>query len=170
MNLLFDFTVDKATSTIYITREFAADLDLVWDAFTKAEILDQWMGPKPWRVQTKEMDFREGGRWLYAMISPENVAARWSLAEFVEIQPKSSFTTKNSFSDENGNPINTGFTFSLTKNSFKARAEKTTVQIVKKMASLAELEHFIAGGYYEKGIAMGMNNLDEYLLTVVTSK
>jgi uncharacterized protein YndB with AHSA1/START domain len=170
MNLLFDFTVDKVTATIYVTREFAADLDLVWDAFTKAEILDKWMGPKPWRVQTKEMDFREGGRWLYAMISPENVAARWSLAEFVEIQPKSSFTTKNSFSDENGNPINTGFTFSLTKNSFKAGAEKTTVQIVKKMASLAELEQFIAGGYYEKGTAMGMNNLDEYLLTLVTNK
>jgi uncharacterized protein YndB with AHSA1/START domain len=67
MNLLFDFTVDKNTATIYVTREFAADLDLVWDAFTKAEILDQWMGPKPWRVKTKEMDFREGGRWLYTM-------------------------------------------------------------------------------------------------------
>ena len=170
MNLLFDFTVDKATATIYVTREFAADLDLVWDCFTKAEMLDQWMGPKPWRVQTKEMDFREGGRWLYAMVSPENVAIRWSLAEFVEILPKSSFTTKNSFSDENGNSIDTGFTFSLTKNSFKAGAEKTTVQIVKKMASLDELEQFIAGGYYEKGTAMGMNNLDEYLRSLVASK
>jgi uncharacterized protein YndB with AHSA1/START domain len=171
MNLLFDFTVDKNTATIYVTREFAADLDIVWDAFTKAEILDRWMGPKPWRVETKEMDFRVGGRWLYTMISAENVpAGRWSLAEFVDIQPKTSFTTKNSFSDENGNPVNSGFTFSMTKNSFKAGLEKTTVQIVKKMAGLAELEQFIAGGYYEKGIAMGMNNLDEYLSTLVTSK
>ncbi len=171
MNLLFDFTVDKATATIYVTREFAADLDLVWDAFTKADILDQWMGPKPWRVQTKEIDFREGGRWLYTMISPENITpTRYSLAEFVEIQPKSSFTTRNSFSDENGDPINTDFTFSLTTNSFQARAEKTTVQIVKKMASLAELEQFIVGGYYEKGTAAGMDNLDEYLRTLVTSK
>ena len=168
MNLLFDFTVDKATATIYVTREFAADLDLVWDAWTKAEILDQWMGPKPWRVQTKEMDFREGGRWLYAMISPENVA-RWSLAEFVEIQPKSSFTTKNSFSDENGDPINTGFSFSLTKNSFKAGSDKTTVQIVKKMASLAELEQFIAMGYKE-GIAVVLDILDEYLRTVAANR
>ena len=169
MNLLFDFTVDKATSTIHITREFAADLDLVWDAFTKAEILDQWMGPKPLRVQTKEMDFREGGRWLYAMISAENVTLGWSLAEFIEIQPKFSFTTKNSFADENGNPVNSGFTFSITKNSFKAGDKKTTVQIVKKMASLAELEKFVSLGYKE-GVAMGMKNLDEYLLTVVTSK
>lgn len=165
MNLLFDFTVDKATATIYITREFAADLDLVWDAWTKAEILDQWMGPKPWRVKTKEMDFRVGGRWLYTMVSPENVATRWSLAEFVEIHPKSSFTTKNSFSDENGNPIDTGFTFSMTTNSFKAGAGITTVQIVKKMASLSELEQFVEMGYKE-GMAMVMRNLDEYLHTL----
>ena len=59
-----------------------------------------------------------------------------------------------------------GFTFSMTKNSFKAGGEKTTVQIVKKMASLAQLEQFIAGGY-KKGLAMGMSNLDEYLLTLV---
>lgn len=170
MNLLFDFTVDKDTATIYITREFAADLDLVWDAFTKAEILDQWMGPKPWRVQTKEMDFREGGRWLYTMVSPENVSTgRWSLAEFVEIQPKSSFTTKNSFSDENGDPINSGFTFSMTKNSFKAGAEKTTVQIEKKLASLAELEQFVAMGYKE-GMAMVMSNLDEYLKNLASNR
>ncbi len=170
MNLLFDFTVDKATATIHITREFAADLDLVWDAWTKAEILDQWMGPKPWRVQTKEMDFRVGGRWLYTMISPDNVVpTRYSLAEFVEIQPKSSFTTKNSFSDENGNPLDTGFTFSMTTNSFKAGGEKTTVQIVKKMASLAELEQFVSTGYKE-GMAMVMGNLDEYLRGFATGK
>src|SRR6476619_6697034 len=102
MNLLFDFTVDKETCTIHVTREFAADLDLVWDAFTNAAILDQWVGPKPYRVQTKEMDFRVGGRWLYSMVNAENVSmGRYSLAEFIEIQPKSSFTTKNSFSDEN---------------------------------------------------------------------
>ena len=127
-------------------------------------MLDQWMGPKPWRVQTKEMDFREGGRWLYAMISPENVAARWSLAEFVEIQPKSSFTTRNSFSDENGDPLHTVLTSSLTTNSFQAGAETTTVQMVKKMAGLAELEQFIAMGYKE-GMAIVMRNLDEYLRT-----
>jgi uncharacterized protein YndB with AHSA1/START domain len=169
MSLLFDFTVDKATATIYVTREFAAGLDLVWDAWTKAEILDQWMGPKPWRAQTKEMDFREGGHWLYTMISPENVAGRWILHEFIEIRPKSSFTTKNSFCDENGNPINTGFTSSLTTNSFKAGVGATTVQIVKKMASLSELEQFIATGYKE-GTALVMGNLDEYLLTLVTNK
>ena len=169
MDLHFDFTVDRDTATIHITREFAADLDLVWDAFTKAEILDQWMGPKPWRVQTKQMDFREGGRWLYTMVSPDNAPGRWSLAEFIEIKPKSSFTTKNSFSDENGNPINTGFTYSITTNSFKAGAATTTVHISKKLASLAELEQFVSTGYKE-GFTMSMQNLDEYLLSITSNK
>jgi|SRR6516165_8686861 uncharacterized protein YndB with AHSA1/START domain len=168
MSLLFDFTVDKATNTIHVTREFAADLDLVWDAFTKSEMLDQWSAPKPWKARTKQMDFREGGRWLYAMISPENVAF-WSLVEFIEIQYKSSFSTKNSFCDENGNPVTTGFTSSLTKNSFKAGAGTTTVQIVKKMANLSELEQFLARGFKE-GLSAGLANLDEYLLTLVTNK
>jgi uncharacterized protein YndB with AHSA1/START domain len=169
MDLLYDFTVDKATNTIHITREFAADRDQVWDAFTKAEILDQWMGPKPYRVQTKEMNFRVGGRWLYAMMNAENVALGWSLAEFLEINPKDDFTTKNSFSDENGNHADTGFTFSITKNSFKANGNKTTVQIEKKMESLAQLERFVSTGYKE-GLAIGMKQLDEYFLSLVTSK
>jgi uncharacterized protein YndB with AHSA1/START domain len=168
MNLLFDFTADKATATIYITREFAADLDLVWDAFTKAEILDQWMSPKPWRGQTKELDFREGGRWLHAMISPENVT-RWSMAEFITIQPKTHFTTKNYFCDEHGDPDNTHFTYSLTENFFEAGAETTTVKIVKKMSGLAQLEQFVQGGFKE-GTVMIMNSLDEYLRSLVTTK
>jgi len=166
MNLLFDFTVDKATKTIHITREFAADLDLVWDAFTKAEILDQWTAPKPWKARTKEMDFREGGRWLYAMVSPQD-AKHWSLVEFINIQPKSSFRTKNSFSDENGNSINDAF--SLVKNSFKAGAEITTVHIEKVFDNLSTLEMMASGGFKE-GTATAMGNLDEYLSSMVTGK
>jgi uncharacterized protein YndB with AHSA1/START domain len=46
-NSLFDFTVDKSTKTVFINMEFDADLSLVWDAFTKKEILDQWYAPAP---------------------------------------------------------------------------------------------------------------------------
>lgn len=70
-SLQFDFTVDKATKTVYVTREFDAGLDLVWDAFTKQEILDQWWAPKPWMSETKSMDFTVGGRRFYAMVSPD---------------------------------------------------------------------------------------------------
>jgi uncharacterized protein YndB with AHSA1/START domain len=168
MNLLFDFTVDKAAKTIYITREFAADLDLVWDAFTKAEILDQWTAPKPLKVRTKEMDFREGGRWLYAMVSQENEnPSRYSLVDFIEIHPKTDFSTRNCFADENGNQIGNGF--SLVKNSFKAGTETTTVHVEKQFDDLSTLEMLVTMGYKE-GVAAGYTNLDNYLRTLVTNK
>jgi uncharacterized protein YndB with AHSA1/START domain len=168
MNLLFDFTVDKTTKTIYVTREFAADLDLVWDAFTKAEILDQWTAPKPWRVRTKEMDFREGGRWLYTMVSPENEnPSSYSLVDFIEIHPKTDFSTRNCFADENGNQQGNGF--SLVKNAFKPGPETTTVYIEKKFDDLATLEMIVSLGYKE-GLAAGLSNLDEYFRTLVNSK
>jgi PhnB protein len=163
MNLLFDFTADKETKTIYITREFAAGLDLVWDAFTKAEILDQWYAPKPYKARTKEMDFREGGRWLYAMISPEDVKC-CSMVEYIKIQPKTSFSTKNTFADENGK--SRGDAFSLVKNSFKEGAKTTTVYIEKVFDNLATLEMMATNGFKE-GTAMGFDNLDNYLLTLV---
>ena len=56
-NLLFDFTVDKATKTVFITREFDAELSLVWDAFTKQEILDQWWHLNPMTSKTKYHGF-----------------------------------------------------------------------------------------------------------------
>jgi uncharacterized protein YndB with AHSA1/START domain len=52
-NLLFDFIVDKTTKTVFVNREFAAEHNLVWDAFTKQELLDKWWAPKPWRSETK---------------------------------------------------------------------------------------------------------------------
>ena len=61
-DLLFDFNVDKAAKTVFITREFNAGLSLVWDAFTKHELLDQWGAPAPMRAKTKYMDFEVGGR------------------------------------------------------------------------------------------------------------
>ena len=74
-----DFIVDKETKTVSITKEFAAELDLVWDAYTKPELLDQWWAPKPLMSRTKVMDFKVGGRRFYAMVSPEGDELGWAI-------------------------------------------------------------------------------------------
>lgn len=171
MSLLFDFTADKATKTINITREFAADLDLVWDAFTKSEILDQWTAPHPYKLFTKEQDFREGGRWLYTMLSPENAnpenAKNWSMVEYLKIQPKTTFSTRNTFANADGTQM--GDAFSMVRNSFKPGSEITTVYIEKVFNDLATLEKFAVNGFKE-GTEAGFNNLDQFLRTLVINK
>jgi uncharacterized glyoxalase superfamily protein PhnB/uncharacterized protein YndB with AHSA1/START domain len=159
-HLLFEFTVNKENNTVNVTREFAANLDLVWDAWTKPEILDQWWAPKPYKNVTKSMDFTEGGTWLYYMISPEN-EVHWCKNDYLKINPKTSYTGLDAFCDEYGN-TNTDMPRTEWTNTFTENTETTTVSIVAKYESLEELEKVIAMGFKE-GFTMGMNQLDEYI-------
>src|SRR5258707_15879637 len=102
-NLLFDFTVDKSTKTVVVTREFEAEKQFVWDAFTKKEILDKWWAPKPWASKTKFMNFEVGGRRFYAMVSPEG-QEHWSLQKYTCISPRTNFKFLNAFADKDENP------------------------------------------------------------------
>ncbi len=158
--LLFDFSADKANNTINVKREFSAGLALVWDAWTKPEILDQWWAPKPYRTQTKSMDFREGGSWLYAMISPENVS-HWCRADYKKIEDKKFYSALDAFCDEQGN-INNDFPRSLWSNAFNGDDETTTVSISIKYETLADLEKIVELGFKE-GFTMALGNLDQYL-------
>ena len=160
-NLLFDFTVDKATKTVFITREFDAGLSLVWDAFTKAELLDQWVAPKPFMARTKFMDFKVGGRRFYAMVSPEG-QERWLLQKYTFISPKTNFKMYNAFADKDENPELPGSDWDYT---FSEQNGKTTVRITIYNESLARLEKMFEMGFTE-GYKASMNNLENLLATL----
>src|SRR6187402_1817726 len=112
-DLLFDFKLDKSTKTALINREFDADLPLVWDAFTKQEILDQWWAPKPFLSKTIRMDFREGGRRFYAMVSSEGVEIGWQIQNYTSISPKTNFKFLSAFADKDENPFLPGSNWDL---------------------------------------------------------
>ena len=157
-NLLFDFTVDKTTKTVFINREFAADLSLVWDAFTKQEILDLWVAPKPWTSKTKYMNFEVGGRRFYAMVSPEG-QERWSIQEYTAITPKTNFKMFNAFADKDENPELPGSDWDY---HFSEQNGTTTVRITIYNESLDRMERMIEMGFKE-GFAMTMKNLEDLL-------
>src|ERR1041384_1116844 len=98
-NLLFEFIVDKPSKTVFVNKEFDAEQSLVWDAFTKQELLDQWWAPKPWMSRTKKMDFKVGGERLYAMVSPEG-QEHWAMHRYTSISPKTNFKMLNAFADK----------------------------------------------------------------------
>jgi uncharacterized protein YndB with AHSA1/START domain len=159
--LLFDFTVDKAAKTVFITREFEAELSLVWDAFTKAEILDQWVAPKPWTSRTKHMNFEVGGRRFYAMVSPEG-QERWSIQKYTSISPKTNFKMFNTFADQEGNPELPGSDWDYT---FSEQNGKTTVNITIYNESLERMERMIEMGFKE-GFTMTINTLETLLASL----
>ena len=156
-----EFIVDKETKTVSITKDFAAELSLVWDAYTKPELLDQWWAPKPFTSRTKAMDFREGGRRFYAMVSPEGQEG-WILQKYTSITPKTNFKLFNAFADADENPQLPGSDWDL---SFSEQDGTTTVSISIYNESLERLERMIAGGFGE-GTKMQLQNLEELLATL----
>ncbi len=161
--LLFDFTVNKETKTIHIKREFNADRELVWQAWTTAELLAQWWAPKPYHIETKSLDLRVGGMWLYAMVSPEN-EKMWCKADYKIIETNKLLSWLDAFCDENG-VENTIKPRSLWTNNFTENNGITTVNITLKHDKLEDIETLIQMGFKD-GFAMAVGNLDEILLTL----
>lgn len=157
-NLLFDFTVDKAAKTVYITREFDAGLSLVWDAFTKKEILDQWWAPKPYESKTKVMEFKVGGRRFYAMVSPEG-QEHWSLQQYTSITPKTNFKYTNAFADKDENPQLPGSIWDL---NFSEQNGITSVSITIYNESQERMEKMLEMGFKE-GFTMTLDELETLL-------
>ena len=156
-----EFIINKETKTVTITKEFDASRDLVWDAYTKPELLDQWWAPKPLTSRTKEMDFKVGGRRFYAMVTPEG-QERWVLQQFRSITPKTNFKLFNAFADENQNPELPGSDWDL---NFTEEAGKTTVHISIYNESLERLERMAALGFKE-GTESQFANLEQLLSNI----
>jgi len=153
-----EFIVDKETKTVSITKEFAAELSLVWDAYTKPELLDQWWAPKPLTSRTKVMDFKVGGRRFYAMVMPDG-AERWSVQKYTSITPKTNFKLFNAFADADENPELPGSDWDL---NFSEQADTTKVSISIYNESLERLERMVEMGFREGTIAQ-LQNLEELL-------
>lgn len=160
-NLQFGFRVDKTTKTVFIDREFNEELSLVWDAFTKQEILDQWWAPKPFLSKTIKMDFKVGGRRFYAMVSPEG-QEHYAIQKYTSITPKTNFKYLNAFADKDENPFLPGSDWDL---NFSEQIGITKVSITIYNDSLERMEKMIEMGFKE-GFTATLNDLENLLPTL----
>jgi uncharacterized protein YndB with AHSA1/START domain len=161
-NLQFDFKVDKSAKTVFVERAFNAELSLVWDAFTKQEILDQWWAPKPFESKTKVMEFKVGGRRFYAMVSPEG-QEMWQLQQYTSITPKTNFKFLSVFADKDENPHLPGSNWDL---NFREENDITKVSISIYNDSVERMEKMIEMGFKE-GFTMTLNALESLLSTLI---
>ncbi len=159
-DLLFEFTVDKPAKTVYIKREFDAPLSLVWDAFTKAELLDQWVAPAPFTSKTKYMNFEVGGKRFYAMVGPDGTE-RWAIQQYKSITPKTNFKMWNVFADKDENPEPHGSDWDYT---FREKNGITTVTITIYNESFERMENLLEG--FKLGFTATLTNLETLLATL----
>ncbi|RYU91296.1 SRPBCC domain-containing protein [Mucilaginibacter terrigena] len=154
------FTKDIANKKLNVVRSFNAGLTQVWQAWTNAEILDQWWAPRPYKAITKSMDFTVGGQWLYSMKGPEG-DEHFCRVDYKSIDPQKSISAASMFCDENGN-VNPNFPVMCWKQDFSEANGVATVNVEITFDKIEDMETIIKMGF-EGGFNMGLNNLDEYL-------
>ena len=159
-DLRFEFLVDKGRRTITVIREFAGSRQLVWDCHTRSELLDRWFAPKPLTTQTKYMDFREGGYWHYAMITPDDQKF-WNRLDYKTINPINGYTAQDGFCDETGT-VNPSLPGSQWGVAFADEGARTLVTTIVQYASTDSLKVAIDMGL-EGGMASTLERLDELL-------
>jgi hypothetical protein len=69
---LKDYT-ENIDREIFLSREFNAARELVWEAMTNPKHVVHWWGPRGFTTTIEQMDFRVGGIWKHVMHGPDGV-------------------------------------------------------------------------------------------------
>lgn len=95
---------NKKKRDLVVTRVFDAPVEVVWRAWSDAQLLMRWWGPDLFTSPGCEIDFREGGTSLVCMRSAQGDDF-YSIWKYQKIVPFQSIEFIQNLADERGNPI-----------------------------------------------------------------
>jgi uncharacterized protein YndB with AHSA1/START domain len=156
------------TPVYILERTFNAPRPLVWKAWTDAELLPRWYGP---RVETviHKLDVRVGGLWLLEMKWGGN--SNYQRVEYTEVSPPERLVWLHSNADADWNIADNPMMADwprvlLTTVTFEENGGKTNLRLAWEPheATDAELACFAAAiDGLDKGWGSGMDLLEEIL-------
>ena len=137
-------------------RSFDAPRGLVWDAWTKPELLKQWLGVRGgWTFAVCEVDLKVGGKYRYVWRGPSGAEMRMG-GVFREVAKPERLVATEKFDESwyEGDAMDT--------TTFVERGGKTTVTTTVRYASKA-VRDAVLKSPMESGVAESYNKLDEVL-------
>jgi uncharacterized protein YndB with AHSA1/START domain len=165
-------TTTHETPEFVLTRTFDAPRDLVWKAYTEADRLAQWWGPKGFTMKSATVDLKPGGSFLYGMTGPNGIEM-WGKFVYQEINAPERLAFIVSFCDEHGNVARNPYSAEwplevMNSVDFSEQAGKTTLTMRAwpHNASAVEVEAFRdAREQVTAGTNATLDQLVEYLAT-----
>jgi uncharacterized protein YndB with AHSA1/START domain len=153
-------------NVLILERVFDAPRELVLKAFSEAEHLKRWFGPKVWLLTVCNIDFRPGGVWHFCMkcvdVSQEYYGQEsWGKAVYHEIVEPERIVYVDSFSDAEGNIVE-GMPETLITMTFSQHEGKTKLISHTEYASAQALKTVMDMGMLQ-GITETWDNLEEFL-------
>ncbi|MBW7452598.1 SRPBCC domain-containing protein [Paenibacillus sepulcri] len=139
---------------LVLEREFKAPRELVFEAFSQAEHLKHWWGPRGWSLPVCHIDFRVGGVWHYCMKCEDKNQGEyygmesWGKGVYSEIIVPEKIGYVDYFSDAEGNVAENmpatvvDMTFIETDGGTKiiSRSEYATVEGLQQVLDMGMLE------------------------------
>jgi uncharacterized protein YndB with AHSA1/START domain len=92
---------------IVLTRGFDAPRRMIYDAWTKPELLQRWFGPQGWSLAVCEIDLKVGGKWRFVLRGPDGKEMGMG-GVYREIVPPERDVHTESFDDYPGDSLVTG--------------------------------------------------------------
>lgn len=125
-----NMTQEQTAFPVFLSRVMDAPRDLVWRAWSDAEALAQWWGPKDFPTRVEKLDFRPGGVFHYCMQTPDG--EMWGKFVYREIEPPQRLVFVLSFADAQGNTVRAPFSDThpleiLSDVTFTEENGKTTI-------------------------------------------
>jgi uncharacterized protein YndB with AHSA1/START domain len=142
---------------IVMTREFNAPRQLVFDAFTKPELIRRWLlGPDGWSMPVCDVDLRVGGKYRYVWRKDDGGQEMGMGGVFREIDKPARIVNTEKF-DEAWYP---GEAVDTTE--FNERSGKTTVTQTVLYATRDARDGVLKSGM-ESGVSRSYDRLEELL-------
>lgn len=148
-----------ADREVVITREFAAPARLLFAAYSTPEHVMAWFGPKGWPLTLCEMDFREGGRFRFAMTGPDGRQGTPFGGEYLQIVPNRKIVYDNGFEAPGAEKM-------VVSISFDEEGETTRLTIRTLFASVAMKDEHMGAGY-EAGVR---SSLDQFAAVIAAMR
>lgn len=145
---------------LLITRNFAAPRPLVFDAFTKPELVRQWLlGPDGWTMPVCEIDLRPGGAYRYVWHKESTGVTMGMGGVFQEVAPPERLVATEKFDDAwyPGEALNTTV--------FLLIPEGTRVELTITYESRQARDTAARSGM-EQGMAAGYSRLEALLASL----
>ena len=146
-----------ADREIVMTRVFNAPRERVFEAYSRAEHLDRWFGPRGFTTVTHAMDFRPGGAWSFTMTAPGGTVYPNYVA-YLEIERPTRLVFDHGSSAEQPGDFRVTVTFTEEEGGTRV----TQRSLFPTAEALAAVKKFGAEELGHQTLAQ----LDEYLATM----
>jgi uncharacterized protein YndB with AHSA1/START domain len=145
----------KSEREMTVTRTFNGPARIVFEAWTKPELLKQWWAPKSTGLSLTscEADVRTGGKYRFEF-SHGGAKGPVFFGKYLEVVPPSRLVWTNEESDQG----------SITTVTFEDKGGKTLLVVHELYPSKEALDNAIAG--MEDGLGEAFTQLDELLVTL----